>query len=201
MEGVFTGIYKSGLWGPHGDGSGIGSDPSYNRAMQRHLAGLVKRYNVRSIVDVSCGACRWQAGFLRRHPGLTYHGIDIAPPALARARANLQGVPNARVAKGDLRTARLPPCDLLLCRDTLQHMSLANIKTALDNIARTKARIVVLGGYFPGQNVNIRDGDYFDFNPVLEPFGMVPDLVISEENDPSHPHKHLFVYIRKSLDM
>lgn len=196
MENIFTDIYKHAAWGHHGDGSGIGSSPSYNRAMQRHLAALIKRYQVRSIVDVSCGACRWQAGFLRRHPGLSYYGLDIAAPALARAKANLAGLPNARVVRGDLRNARLPPCDLLMCRDTLQHMSLANIQLALKNIARCNARMVVLGGYFPGKNKNIEDGGYFDFNPVLEPFNMVPDLVISEENDPAHPHKHLFVYIR-----
>lgn len=196
MQSVFNTIYQNKAWGNEGDHSGIGSEPTYNKIMQKRLSELIKRYNVKSILDVSCGACKWQRDFLRKHPFVSYHGIDIAKSALKRANTNLEGLPNVKLVKGDLRNMKLPPCDLLLCRDTLQHFSYENIHRALHNISKCKARIIVLGGYFPGNNIAIQDGSYFDFNPVLEPFSLMPDIVLSEDNTPSHPHKHLFVYIR-----
>lgn len=198
MKNVFDEIYRMSLWSDAGHGSGIGSEPAYNARMRRALTEFVADRSIRSIVDAPCGAAKWQAAWIhelnkKRVAIESYFGIDVAPTAVRRARSNLEHLSIARVRGGDARIAKLPPCDLLICRDTLQHLSYSNIWKVLINLARCDARWIAIGGYWPGNNVDVRDGSYFDFNACLPPFELRPNEIISEANDPKHPAKHLFI--------
>ena len=59
MEKVFSYIYENKFWSLAGDGSGIGSCPKYNKGMRSILTDFVETYNIKSIIDVPCGACTW----------------------------------------------------------------------------------------------------------------------------------------------
>ena len=51
--------------------------------------------------------------------------------------------------------------DLLLCRDTLQHLSLASCYSLLRNLSNANSKYYLIGSYVTGQNVAIREGEYF----------------------------------------
>lgn len=215
MKAVFDRIYEHQLWSAAGDGSGTGSEPAYNVHMRALLTRFVHTQRITSICDAPCGACKWAAVWLSElgrsgAPLTSYHGIDIAHAALRTAGATLQGYARTStrgairtsLASGDIRTCALPlGVDMVLCRDTLQHLSITHIRRCLRNLARHRSvRWYVLGGYRRPRdrgtrdNVDIPDGHYFEFDPSRAPFRLRATHVYSERNDVRHPQKHLFVY-------
>lgn len=69
---------------------------------------------------------------------------------------------------------------MLFCRDELQHLSYANVWKAFENIAKCDARWITIGDYWPGENLNVRGGEYFNVNLCLPPFELRPNEIVSE---------------------
>ena len=82
----------------------------------------------------------------------------------------------------DLTRDALPPADLLLCRDCLVHLSYADIRRALANVARSGIPYV-LTTTFPGAKANedIVTGDWRVINLEAAPFGFPPPLHLLNE--------------------
>ena len=204
---VFNNIYKNHVWsGVHqtdGDGSGIGSEPSKTVVLQEELIRILKSKSCTSILDSPCGACKWTRDFILKCtsdiPNFRYYGVDISEIAVERAKASLSCFEpgTVRLETGNMCDMSLPGgYQVILCRDALQHLEHDNIIKAVRNFAKTSGvEWIILGGYPNGVNKNIRDGDYFDFNPAAAPFSWKPEMLVDE----MHPEytqapKHLFVY-------
>lgn len=212
LKQVFENIYKSGSWAGSwnaGNGSGAGSEPENTASLRRTLIDFIKRHNVTSILDTPCGACKWTAVLLdelaQENIRIRYHGIDVAAQAAERAQAAMQRhepFHTVTIAQANLATDSIPAgFDLVLCRDTMQHLSHAAGLAVLRNLATANAAHYLIGGYVPGDNNNITDGHTYKFNPSLPPFNMPPDQIIPE-GDPCHEWpKHLFHYHGPSFAM
>ena len=204
MAKVFEGIYGSTGWGSDGDGSGSGSSESFTKNFRSTLLAICNIHHIRSMIDVPCGACVWTAQFLAESPlPLKYVGLDVSETALQTAEVNISGLPPDRksatqLLKADVSRDPLPtgPFDLLLCRDTLQHLSLQSCYSLLRNLSNTNAKYYLIGSYVTGQNVDIREGEYFSIDLTQAPFNMRPSKIFCENHPDTEPQKHLYFYPR-----
>ena len=201
IKEIFNKIYAFSLWSNAGYGSGIGSEPSYNKNMRAILTFFVINNNIKSICDAGCGACKWTTVWLKELETLNrkieYFGIDVSPIPITKSKQVMASSyhPKIQLNIGNITRCSLPKADLLFCRDVLQHMSYENIKKCLKNFAKnTNIKYYIIGGYWPGNNKNINTGDYFDINLTLNPFNLIPDKIISEDNCENHPQKHFFIF-------
>jgi hypothetical protein len=209
MESIFSMIYENLFWSSAGDGSGIGSCPKYNKKMRSILTEFIINNDIKSFIDVPCGCCKWTSRWLYelslKNIPIQYYGVDISEIAVKTAIKNMKKVQhntqhNILIKKGDFTNYILPPnYDVLFCRDALQHLSYVNIWKALRNFAICNVKWYIIGGYWPGLNENINDGSYFDINLTQPPFYLIPDKIMSEENNMHHPHKHFFIFSGESF--
>jgi hypothetical protein len=116
--------------------------------------------------------------------GIRYIGGDIVP-SIVEENQRLHKNETRRFALLDLTRDELPNADVLLCRDCLVHLSYANIRAVLANIARSNIRYVLMTS-FPGRggNRDVQDGDWRTLDFQAPPFSFPePRLTIVEECD------------------
>jgi SAM-dependent methyltransferase len=208
LTNVFNNAYTNRIWGGNGNGSGDGSEPTANANLMTTLIHIIKRYNIRRLCDAPCGAGKWMDAFLEelkhREIRIEYVGLDIADEAVSSAQQLLDkhnDFHSVTIQQADIGECQLPSSfDLILCRDALQHLSYMNIYKVIHNIAHAGSKWVIFGGYWPGDNHNIPDGNYFAFNITQPPFSLAPFKVYSEEHDDKEERKHLFLFDRPNLD-
>ena len=199
---VFNNIYKKKIWSEQGGGSGTGSSVENTQNFRNILTEFVIDKNINSFLDVPCGSCVWTKKWLSelqtKGHKIYYFGIDISEEAIEKCKNNNNS--NYHIINykhGDIATEILPTVDALLCRDTLQHLSYDNIWKCLKNFSKCKAKYYIIGGYNENEkNKNIKDGEYFYFNIVKEPFSYKPDFIFMEKNlsEPEKLNKFLFIF-------
>ena len=176
----FTRIHDLNLWGADQSRSGLGSEPDATLALRESLPRLLRRLRVGSVLDLPCGDGGWLIDLLP--PDVRYTGIDIVPTLIERLQARYDEEPERRFAVGDVLEGGLPRADLVICRDLLVHLSLANVRTALRNIAASGTSWVLTTN-FPSEptSTDIEDGDWRPINLKAAPFGLPePDVSINE---------------------
>jgi SAM-dependent methyltransferase len=129
------------------------------------LEALAERLGVESVLDVGCGEGYWMPDL----PG--YVGIDVSQEALKVARE--------RHPDNDYRLFRgedLPACGLVICRSTIQHMSVGDGVALLDMIRASGAKWLLATTYPEGGNedipFSIRDGVGYKPDMTEAPFGL-----------------------------
>jgi hypothetical protein len=199
---VFVDIYKNKVWGDLGNGSGSGSEPGYTYRLRETLNFLIKEHHIISMCDCPCGAGKWVNIFLQQltdtGTSIKYTGIDVVENTLSKCSKVLEHhnkFHELSFLLMDITKDKLPQgYDMILCRDTMQHLSYSQIISALQNIAEANAKWVIIGGYF-GDNKNIITGQYFDFNILEYPFMLRPYAVFSEHHlGLKENMKHLFMF-------
>lgn len=57
FKDIFTGIYKNNYWemGQNDSKSGLGSSMIYTRSISENIIRIIKEYNIKNLVDTSCG--------------------------------------------------------------------------------------------------------------------------------------------------
>lgn len=169
----FSRIYEDHHWGGTSK-SGPGSDLDHNAVYLRLLQTLIRdpALNIRSVLDVGCGD--WTLGKEIDWRGIDYNGMDIVPSVVAANQAHF-GCQTVSFRTGDLAHDVLPPADLLIAKDVLQHLSNDSIATFIPKLTQFRYALltndvrclVSLRGLFgrflidtPRANTNIADGDW-----------------------------------------
>ena len=201
---AFEDIYQRSVWGQNGDGSGGGSDPEFAQGVSDVLLTLNNRFNIMSMLDAPCGACKWTSSFLKKvRPGFQYTGIDVSETAVQRAKLNLQNVCDASIHLHDLTVCPFPGSfDMILCRDALQHLSYVDVFKVLRNFKEMalqgNGKLFAIGSYLmPGGNVDSETPASYLINLLDPPFKLQPDFIIAEMHHETHIQpvpKHLFIY-------
>ena len=205
IQNVFNDIYSKKIWGDHGGGSGSGSAVENTPNLRNTLTKFVIDKKISSFLDLPCGSCVWTSVWLEQlkmlNIKISYYGMDIANDAVMNCEKNmseLKSFHNIDIKIGDMSESILPVTDALLTRDTLQHLSYDNIFKSLKNFAKYNIKWYIIGGYNESSgNSNINNGECFDFNITREPFSLVPDSIIKEENYMTtgiEPNKYLFIF-------
>lgn len=185
LTDTFNRIYAEGTWGRNVAGtgtSGTGSTVEITREYRAYLETFIKTHNVTSVVDAGCGD--W--GFSREVDwgGASYLGVDIASDVIASVRRTYEK-DNIRFRVGDI-TDDLPPADLLISKDVLQHLSNDLVhRFVRNNLARGKYKWVILTNDRGRGNRDIASGGYRAIDLASAPFdvkGLV-DLPIAFGNE------------------
>ena len=132
------------------------------------------------LLDAPCGDFTWMAQVDLE--GIDYIGGDIVP-SIVEQNKHQHASESRRFIQLDLTRDPLPDADVLLCRDCLVHLSYANIRPVLENVARSKIRYVLMTS-FPGRqdNYDVADGDWRALDFEAPPFSFpAPVLTIVEE--------------------
>jgi hypothetical protein len=158
----------------------VGSALDATRVLRAELPKALRELDVRVLLDVPCGDFTWM-----EHVdlgGISYIGGDIVP-SIVEENKRLHESASRRFALVDLTRDELPDADVLLCRDCLVHLSYANIRAVLANVARSNIRYVLMTS-FPGRggNRDVQDGDWRTLDFQAPPFSFPePRLTIVEE--------------------
>lgn len=176
---IFSTIYRDNLWNGIESRSGPGSGPAATAPVAAAIVALVDELGMRSVLDAACGDGYWMPDL----PG--YTGIDIAPEAIRLAQ---ERHPGRRYLVGSLATVRLPPVDLVIFRDAMQHLSLRDGMEALARIVESRPRWLLASTYVNGSNADITTGDCYSPDLTSHPFSLgQPSRMIF---DGYHYHEH-----------
>lgn len=179
VEQLFTEIHATNAWGGRESVSGPGSDPEQTTVVLRELPAILKRYAIRSLLDVPCGDFHW----MRRVDlsGIVYTGADIVRPLVDGNNAIFSS-DTVRFIHLDLIRGPVPKADLILCRDCLVHLSNRDVAACLTNIARSGSNYL-LTSVFPQttSNRDIPTGDWRALNLQLPPYCFCEPLELFNE--------------------
>lgn len=161
IQRQFTRVYQ---------GSGVGSRPDRTVEYRAFLSQFLVRNQIRSVVDLGCGD--WQFSRYLDWSGIDYLGLDVVP-AVIDANNRQFSADNIRF---ELFQApeRLPPADLLLCKDVLQHLPNRLVKAYLAAFRGKYKYALVTNDEEPAelQNTDIEVGGWrtlrLDRAPFLE---------------------------------
>jgi len=201
----FTRIYDSNAWGKDGEGSGSGSTFKQTAITRILMELLIYRHNVVKLLDAPCGSAHWWPPLLSRlkdfHPTFLYTGIDVVESVIENNKKKFADeFPLATFYSADLSHTALPKgeFDMVLCRDALQHLPLLTAIDVISNIARASPRVAAFGSYIENRekgNRDIKIGDYYLINLMMNPFNMNATIDILDENTPvAGERKYLLVY-------
>lgn len=181
---VFSRIYARNLWHGTESPAGPGSTSVATQALARELPGLMQHYGWRSILDAGCNDSNWMPPL----PG--YVGVDVVPAAIEKATTIH---PDREYLVADITTDRLPRCDVVFCRDALQHLSFADGLAALANFRRSGALWIITSTHQKVTNRNIRTGAHYEINIQEPPFAFLePEWLIADgtwDSGVRYPHK------------
>jgi SAM-dependent methyltransferase len=187
-EDVFTDIHDKNRWRGRQSVSGQGSDLEQTQTIRRVLPEIIKRYEVKSILDVPCGDFNWMKQV--DLGDCQYVGGDIVATMAEKLQA-AYGTAQRRFAHLDMTRSDLPKCELILCRDCLIHLPLELIEAALQNFRRSGARyLFVTNAPTKKVNIDIPPGGYRPVNLQLAPFNFPPPLFSVLDDAPSELLKH-----------
>lgn len=166
LDQVFAKIHATNLWGSEDSVSGLGSELAATERLRVEIPRMLEELGARVLLDLPCGDFEWLSRTAL--PVERYIGGDIVEALVTRNR-ELYGREFQRL---DLCADALPKADVVLCRDCLVHLSLANIRRAVENLKRSGSQWL-LTTTFPEceENVDIQDGDWRMLNFELAPFG------------------------------
>ena len=176
MHRAFDRIYLLDQWVANGGpGSGTGSAPEVNAEYMTFLEGLIRERGVRTIVEVGSGDFE-----LMRHvdlQGANFHGYDVSADAVRRAR--LAAVDDRRDVWFSVSepAQQYEPADLLIVKDVLQHLPLADARHIIDQLPRFRLAVLVNDGVPRMPNLDVshdgsemRAGLYRSIDVTMPPF-------------------------------
>ncbi|MFL5289742.1 MAG: class I SAM-dependent methyltransferase [Rhodopila sp.] len=177
---VFAQYHRAGVLRGDESLSGPGSSMGQTDIIRRALPPLLGRLGVRSLLDAGCGDFNW----MRQIVGVLDHytGVDLIPELIERNRRRYQSDRREFHCR-DIAETDLPRADMILCRDTLVHYSLAGAQTVLRNLQRTGSHYL-LATTFPGRGTNddIPLGGWRPLDVAAPPFSFPPPLHLIVEN-------------------
>ncbi len=179
MESIFTGIYRANAWGSAASVSGPGSTRERAKDFVTELVEAIRSLGARTLLDAPCGDFTWAAPIADAVEG--YVGIDVVRE-LVRANQRLHGSPRRRFRHLDLARDRLPPSDVILCRDCLVHFSHADARRALANFRRSGSRHLIATTFVGNrENEDIATGGWRCLNLQRPPFDFPEPLALVDE--------------------
>jgi hypothetical protein len=191
---TFERIYADKSWGNEGGGSGPGSSISQTTVTREILYEFITKNGITSIVDAPCGAFFWQPLLLERLPKVNYYGIDVVGSVIEK---NVREHPHFNFGTLDITKDDLPRGkDLIFSRDTLQHLSLEQVRCVLRKFKEAEPKFLLVGSYPNGINCDEPTGNYFPINLSKPPFSLEPQSIYNEQTPDD---KHLFLYTREQM--
>ena len=179
VQEIFTETFRNRYWRSRKSVSGRGAELGQTRILRAELPALLRRFGIRSLLDLPCGDLNWiQHVDLQE---IKYTGGDIVEALVAQNRERY-GNDMRTFLQLDLLSDPLPAADCVLIRDCLVHFSLEHIRQALDNLRRSGIPYLLTTS-FPNTpaNEDIQTGHWRTINLQKAPFFFPEPLAILNE--------------------
>lgn len=203
---AFHAISETDAWNSHetrGAGStlaGPGSTLPYTAPVRAWLGGVLSTWRIRSIADMSCSELAWQMHI----PGFfdleAFTGFDIVPSLVQRAakaaadaaivrQTTGLSAPRFTFSSADMVSdPTFPPHDLVILRDTLMHLPIADALLALARIDASGSKWLVTTTFnnsdSGASNEFIQPGSWFPVDLLESPFFFPPPISVTLEGLP-----------------
>jgi SAM-dependent methyltransferase len=139
---AFGRIYRERAWGVQKDApfcSGSGSSGDAAIAYCEFVANFIREHRITSVMDVGCGDFR--IGRRISETGVNYLGVDVVPELIEHNRRHYS-TDRIDFSCLDVTQEPLPPAELCLVRQVLQHLSNSEIKATLQHLAKYPFAII-----------------------------------------------------------
>jgi hypothetical protein len=200
---VFSEIYEKNLWASLESKSGGGSEAAYTANLRKHLPGIFKTYNVKTVVDAPCGDYNWMR-LVPLDKDVCYVGIDIVPELISKNANSYSDSQHDFIVMNILE--QVPPfSDLFICRDCLFHLSNEDIFLALENFIKSNAKLIFTSTHInQGDLINsdIKTGDFRLLDLFQKPF-FFPEDVLCRVDDyiESYPPREMCLWTREDIQL
>lgn len=159
LSNAFEKVAKGNLWGDPDSKSGPGSNLLQTRVLRTKLPVLLKKLEVKTMLDVPCGDFFWMKEIKPQLSEILniYIGGDIVNELVEKN--NLQYGDEKFVFKQIDITASIPPqSDIIFTRDCFIHLSYKNIYKAIKNYKKSKSTYILVSTYTnPRKNFNVEN--------------------------------------------
>ncbi len=176
VEKVFTDIYRKGVWKSNyrvqrGYGtSGEGSEVKYNWPYLAYLEEFIRDHDIKSVIDLGCGD--WEFSKFANWEKIDYYlGID-AVKRVVDFNSKHYSSTKVHFKNGDFLKMDLPAADLVLCKDVLIHLSIAQIHKAIEIMSKYPYVIIVNTIPESEENIDIATGEFRRVNLDTAPFNL-----------------------------
>lgn len=180
---IFTKYYTHNIWNGDRSKSGPGSDIEQTMFLIRELEFLLKKYEIKTVLDIPCGDFNWM-----KHVNLDniiYHGADIVDQLICDNKTKYEDK-NISFSVLDLVNDTLPKADLVIVRDCFVHLQTSDVLKALNNIKESGSKYLLTTHFswkHQKANEEINTGDWRRINLELPPYNLArPIDVIVEGN-------------------
>ena len=188
MRDNLRSAFESKVWGKGRDDiprSGRGSTLAITQTLRDALPRIFEQYQVKSFLDAPCGDWFWM-----QHvdlSGLTYIGGDISKEVVDANTAQFSK-PGVTFQHLDITADKLPPADLMLCRDCLMHLRHRLRWAFFENFAASDCRYLLTTVHHVLRNVRVpENGNFRRFNPMVAPFNLPQPLEYISESAEALP--------------
>lgn len=186
LKNVFEKIMATRSWGNSETVSGNGSAKKATEKVRKCLGDWIKKYRIKSFVDIPCGDGNWQ-GLISGIDDVEYKGFDISQSAVAGARQKNTAHAGMKFGELDLTSSVPPTGDMIMLRDFVQHLPLELGMQAIRNAKKAGIKYVAISTY-PGQkNRNVQAGGMFFDNVQSSPYNFGNFLEDCQNYDPTTP--------------
>ena len=166
----FGGIYARGDWAVGGADvplSGTGSTLAATDRVRAELPALLKQLGVGTLLDIGCGDFTWMRTL---DLPCDYIGVDIVSEIIAANTAAF-GSDRRSFAVVDAVAGPVPRADAVLIREVLFHLSFADARALLRNVAASGCEWMMLtSDRGTGFNADIISGGARLLNLEIKPF-------------------------------
>ncbi len=173
-KNIFTSYFKENTWNSDESFSGEGSTLNATKIVRSHLPEILRKYEVKSLLDAPCGDFNWM-----KHVDVgetVYTGGDIVAD-IVKINQKRFGSSTHRFVELDIVNDPLPEADMMLCRDCLIHLSFEDINRFLANLHASSIKYLLVNTYPERtKNVDIQTGQFRPVNLCLLPFSF-PDPI------------------------
>jgi len=138
-----------------GRGSGPGSGVQYTERFRGFLEAFMNDHGIETVVDYGCGD--WQWAQLVRWGDRTYTGFDIVQPLIERLNRQHATDRISFQVVDDVHHFEPPNCDLLICKDVLQHLPNAEAAAMVTRFAKHAKHILWVNDRDPNSSGNNTD--------------------------------------------
>ncbi len=180
-EAVFTWIYRHNAFGSAESVSGPGSELAATVVLRTELAELLAELGARSLLDAPCGDFNWMKE--SRLDLDRYIGVDVVAHLIARNQ-RLYGSEVRTFLHRDITCDPLPRVDVILARDCLAHLPLADCQAAVRNFKQSGSPWLLASTYADcPENQDIIMGSWRRLNLQKPPFDFPPPHRVIDDPD------------------
>lgn len=168
-KAAFNRIFRSNGWGSAESVSGEGSEQVRTRAYVAELRSFLDRIDARRVFDAPCGDLNWIEPAVAARE---YIGGDIAEGLIEQLR---QKRPDLNLLQFDICADPFPDADVWHCRDCLFHLPLVDVRSALQNFAKSRIPYALLTTHKvrgPHRNLDVPVGGFRYLDLERAPFNL-----------------------------